>query len=180
MRTGSALLSPQRVLDAAHIQEWHFVIESGTGRTGHTIFPASERVGKKGRVFGVDVAKDALHMLEGIRRQYLVHHVDFVWMDVEAHDALPFSEIDRVLLVNTAWMLKRRGETFSRIREILADHGAIVVVDWRPDARHAVAPRWDFRVHPQELDVELAHLGLRAVLRADVSPWHFVRMYQAF
>ena len=107
MRAGSALLSAEKVLDIAGLEEGQVVLEVGPGRTGHMLFPAAERVGKHGRVFGLDMARDTLEMLEGLRRQYLVHHVDFLWMDIEGEHDVPLTEVDVVLVVKAGG--ERRG-----------------------------------------------------------------------
>ncbi|NBS67985.1 methyltransferase domain-containing protein [bacterium] len=180
MRAGSALLSAETLLDIAQLEEGHAVLDVGPGRTGHILFPAAQRVGGKGRVIGVDVSRDTLEMLEGLRRQYLVHQVDFLWMDVEGEHDLPVSDIDAVFVVNTTWMFKRHAGVFSRLAKSLGKKGKIIVVDWMPEGRHALAPRWDFRIDPRRLDVVLAHIGLRAIERVEVTPWHWVRVYQQF
>lgn len=180
MRSGSALLPTQDILNFARLEEGDVVLDVGPGRTGHILFPAAERVGKKGRVIGLDIARETLDMLEGMRRQYLVHHVDWLWMDVEGERNVPLREIDAVFVINTAWMFQRHAETFARLSRVLGEGGRVVVVDWVPECTHAVAPRWDFRINPERLDVALAHVGLRAVDRAQITPWHWGRVYQSF
>lgn len=180
MRAGSAFLPAQKVLDIAQLEDGQVVLEVGPGRTGHTLFPAAERVGKRGRVIGLDIARETLEMLEGLRRQYLVHHVDLMWMDVEGEHEIPVEGVDVVLIVNTAWMLRRHAPVFTRLARTLKEGGHVVVVDWHPMATHALAPRWDFRIDPERLDIVLAHAGLRAVERTQVTPWHWARVYQPF
>lgn len=180
MRAGSALLSSERVLDFAGLEEGETVLEIGPGRTGHVLFPAADRVGKRGHVFGLDISKENIGMLEGLRRQYLVHHVDFLWMDVEGEREVPVSGVDAVLMVNTVWMLKRHAETLLRLAKTLKEEGRLVIVDWQHEDAHALAPRWDFRIDPRRLDIALAHAGLRVVDRAQISPWHWGRIYRPF
>ncbi len=180
MRSGSALLSTQALLDIAQIELGHNVLDVGPGRTGHVLFQAAERVGKRGKVIGVDISQETLAMLEGLRRQYLLHHVDFLWMDVEGEHDIPVEDIDAIFLVNTAWMFKQHAEVFARLARSLKKEGKIIVVDWAPESAHALAPRWDFRIDPKRLDVVLAHVGLRAINRQEITPWHWVRIYQQF
>jgi ubiquinone/menaquinone biosynthesis C-methylase UbiE len=180
MRAGSAFLSAERILNIANLEQGQVVLDVGPGRTGHLLFPAADRVGKHGRVMGVDIAKETLEMLEGLRRQYLVHQVDLLWMDVEGEHDIPLQDIDVVFVVNTAWMFQRHGEVFARLARSLKEHGKIVVVDWLPKSTHALAPRWDFRIDPERLDRVLAHGGLRSVQAVQVTPWHWARVYQAF
>jgi len=89
MRAGSAFLPTEILLDIAGLEEGHTVLDIGPGRTGHVLFPAADRVGARGRAFGLDVVKETLEMLEGVRRQYLLHHVDLLWMDIEGEHDVP-------------------------------------------------------------------------------------------
>lgn len=180
MRAGSALLSAEKVLDIASLEEGQTVLEIGPGRTGHVLFPAADRVGRRGKVIGLDIARDTLEMLEGLRRQYLVHHVDFLWMDVEGEHEIPVMGVDVIFVVNTAWMFQRHADAFARLSRSLGEGGRLVVVDWTPATTHALAPRWDFRIDPERLDIMLAHAGLRAICRTSASPWHWARVYQPF
>ena len=180
MRAGSALLSPEALLELGAVASGAHVVEIGPGRTGHFLFPAARHVGEQGRVTGIDLHRDSLHMLEGLRRQYLVHNIDLLWADVE--DGLPLDEAsaDIVYLVNTAWLLQQPHRVFRDIYRVLRPRGRVVVVDWLPNTTHPLAPRWDFRLTPERLDIALAHLSLRTIGRSAPSPWHFGRVYESF
>lgn len=181
MRAGSAFLSSEALFNLVNLEEGETVLDVGPGRTGHIVFPAATRVGKHGRVIALDIARNTLAMLEGIRRQYLLHHVDFIWMDVEdpTHN-IPVQGVHVAFVVNTAWMFSRHSETFRKIADVLGEGGRIVVVDWLPESVHAMAPRWDFRLNPEKLDGALAHAGLRVIERVHITPWHFAHVYKPF
>jgi ubiquinone/menaquinone biosynthesis C-methylase UbiE len=180
MRSGSALLPVEAILNFADLEEGHVVLDIGPGRTGHVLFSAATRVGARGKVIGLDVVQETLHMLEGMRRQYTVHHIDLLWMDIEGIHDVPVENVDVVFVVNTAWMFKKHAEVFARLARSLGAEGKIVVVDWSPQSAHALAPRWDFCIDPEKLDIALAHRGLRAIKRNQITPFHWGRVYQAF
>src|SRR5688572_13500059 len=102
MRAGSALLSPEVLLEIGDIPAGSHIVEIGPGRTGHFLFPAARHVGEEGRVTGIDLHEDTLHMLEGLRRQYLVHNMDFLWADADEGIPLESASADAVYLINAA------------------------------------------------------------------------------
>jgi ubiquinone/menaquinone biosynthesis C-methylase UbiE len=176
---GSALLHPENILLAADVRPGMHVADFGVGRTGHLIFPAAQLVGEQGRVYGVDLLQDALRMLEGRRRQYLVHNLDLVHGDIE-QGGLPIPErsLDRIFLVHTLPVARRHEGVIAEMRRLLKAEGRIVVVDWRPDTRHPVAPHDDFRLHPNVVDVAFARQGCQACHRFVPSPSHWGRVYR--
>jgi ubiquinone/menaquinone biosynthesis C-methylase UbiE len=155
------------------------VADFGVGRTGHLIFPAAQLVGEQGKVYGVDLLKDALHMLEGRRRQYLVHNLDLIHGDIEQGGlAIPENSLDRVFLVHTLPVARRHTEVINEVRRLLKQDGRIVVIDWHPDATHPVAPGGDFRLHPNTVDLAFARQGCEACDAFVPSPSHWGRVYR--
>lgn len=178
---GSALLNAQQILAAAGVRPGMHVADFGVGRTGHLIFPAAQVVGEEGRVYGVDLLKDVLKMLEGRRRQYLVHNIDLVHGDIEAGNlAIPEASLDRVFLVHTLPVVRRHADAINEMRRLLKDGGQIVVIDWHPDAMHPVAPVEDFRLHPNEVDLAFARAGCEVCGKFSPSEAHWGRMYRLY
>jgi len=176
---GNALLNAKRILAATEVSSGMHVADFGVGRTGHLIFPAAEIVGEEGRVYGVDLVKDVLKMLEGRRRQYLVHNIDLIHGDIEAGDlAIPERSLDRVFLVHTLPIARRHAEIASEIRRLLKDDGRIVVIDWHPDTEHPVAPQDQFRLHPNQVDLAFARAGCDVCGQFSPSTAHWGRIYR--
>lgn len=176
---GSALLNAKQILAAAGVHPGMHVADFGVGRTGHLIFPAAQLVGEEGRVYGVDLLKEALKMLEGRRRQYLVHNLDLVHGDIEAGGLpIPEATLDRVFLVHTLPLTQRHNDVVSEIRRLLKADGRIIVIDWHPDASHPVAPPDQFRLHPNQVDLAFARSGCEACGQFFPSDAHWGRIYR--
>jgi ubiquinone/menaquinone biosynthesis C-methylase UbiE len=156
------------------------VADFGVGASGHLVFPAATRVGEDGRVYAIDLQKSALEMLEGRRRQYLVHNVDMVWGDFERAGGVPLPDesVDIAFLVNTLWILEDHLEAVKEIRRLLTPAGKIVVVDWAPATLHAVAPPKHMRLQPNVADVYFLSGGCALHEELRPSPWHWGRIYR--
>lgn len=177
--SGSALLNARAILAAAAVSPGMHVADFGVGRTGHLIFPAAQMVGEDGQVYGVDILSDALRMLEGRRRQYLVHNLDLVHGDIEAGDLdIPEQSLDRIFLVHTLPMARRHSEIIAEMRRLLKADGRVVVIDWQPTSNHPVAPATQFRLHPNTVDLAFATAGCEVCGEFAPSTAHWGRIYR--
>ncbi len=177
--SGNALLDAAAILHGLGIKSKMHLADFGVGRTGHLVFPAARIVGEHGRVYGIDIDRKTLDMLEGRRRQYLVHNLQLVHGDIE-QGGLDIKEhsLDKVFLVHTVGLIKRHPDLLNEIRRLLKEDGQLVVIDWRPEANHPVAPFDAFRVRPQELDQRLTNEGCVTCATFEPSPWHWGRVYE--
>ena len=176
--SGNALLDAAKILARAQVGRGMRVADFCVGRTGHLIFPAAALVGEDGRVYGVDLVNDVLQMLEGRRRQYLVHNLDLIHGDIEAGDLnIPAQSLDRIFLIHTLPVARRHADIAQEAKRVLKPDGQIVVVDWRPDTLHPVAPQVQFRLHPNVIDLAFAKAGCEVCDEFSPSPWHWGRKY---
>lgn len=176
---GNALLDANAILAAAEVGPGMRLADFGVGRTGHLVFPAAQLVGDKGRVYGVDINADALKMLEGRRRQYLVHNLDLVRGDIEAGDLdIPANSLDRVFLVHTLPVVKRHADIVTEMRRLLTEAGQVIVIDWLPNTRHPVAPHAQFRLHPNQVDLAFVQAGCEVCGHFAPSTAHWGRIYR--
>ncbi len=176
---GNALLHAEDILLATSVAPGMHVADFGVGRTGHLLFPAARIVGDQGKVYGVDIQSEVLQMIEGRRRQYLVHNIDLVQADFEYHDvAIPEHSLDRIFFVHTLAVAKHHRGVLGQIRRLLKPTGQVIVIDWHTQSSHPVAPRQEFRVHPNEIDLAFARGGCEVCGTFTPSPNHWGRMYQ--
>ncbi len=178
---GHALLDAISVLRQAGVQPGMHVADFGVGRTGHLIFPAARIVGDQGRVYGVDILKDALRMLEGRRRQYLVHNLDLLQADIEEGNVpIPESSLDRIFIVHTLGIAQKHDHVAREAFRLLKPNGRVIAIDWRPTTTHPVAPHEDFRVQPETIDICFMRQGCGPCLGFLPSPWHWGRIYRKY
>lgn len=178
---GHALLDAIRVLRQAGVQPGMRVADFGVGRTGHLVFPAARLVGEHGYVYGVDILKDALRMLEGRRRQYLVHNLDLLQADIEAGNVpIPENSLDRVFIVHMLGMAQKHDQVAREAFRLLKPEGQVIVIDWHPNTAHPVAPQEDFRVQPEVVDRCFMRQGCGPCSGFLPSPWHWGRMYRKY
>lgn len=176
---GNALLSADLLLRAAGVRPGMRVLDIGVGRSGHMVFPAASRVGAEGRVYGLDVDRQALSFLEGRRRQYIVHNIDFLYGDAQHPSGIPLDDnaVDVVFLVNMLWVLREPEEVLQEIERVLAPEGTVLVVEWHPETTHPVAPAVHLRIPIDAMDAAMVRSGNYRVQSFVPSRMHEGRMY---
>lgn len=152
---GNALLDAQAMIDIAQLRPGMRVADFGAGRTGHLVLPLARMIGDEGVVYAVDIHPEALSMLRGHRSLHTLPHLSVIRGDIErlgGIDGIAPQSLDRIFLVNTLWVTQRFASIVAEARRLLAPDGVILVVDWEPNTRHAVAPDVSLRVAPQAID----------------------------
>jgi ubiquinone/menaquinone biosynthesis C-methylase UbiE len=152
LRSGSELLNPFRVLERAGIRERMRVADIGCGALGHFVFPAAQLVGPKGKVFAVDILKEALEILERRAKDDQYTNIEYVWSDVDVYRAthIPEGEMDLTLLVNVLFLSENRSHLVKELARLTKRGGRMVVVDWKAQAT-GIGPSSSKRLAPDEV-----------------------------
>lgn len=177
---GSSLLNAQAMIDIAQLRPGMRVADFGAGRTGHLVLPLARTVGDEGAVYAVDIHPEALSMLRGHRSLHILPHLSVVRGDIERFGGVSGIEprsLDRIFLVNTLWMTRHFSSIVAEARRLLAPEGVIVVVDWEPGTRHAVAPQSSLRVTPQAIDRVFTDGGCAQCGEFQPGRHHWGRIY---
>ncbi|MBP9828360.1 methyltransferase domain-containing protein [Patescibacteria group bacterium] len=171
---GNALLHALQLLEVAHIGPGSRIADFGVGKSGHILFPASRLVGERGKVYGVDLSRENVQTLEGLRRQRLAHNIDLVWADMIEDDLpIPEGSLDAVFIVNTLWTLRGRAKLVRSALRYLRPGGSLVLVDWHPEREHPVAPLSALCIHPDEMVTAAMVAGCDSCHAFTPSPWHW-------
>jgi len=133
--TGKALLDAHQILSEAGLLSGMTVADLGSGTLGHFTFPAAHIVGEKGKVYAVDILKNALAGIESRARIESVHNVETVWGDLERADGvrIPNGTVDLALMVNVATLARKSSAVSAEVKRLLKTGGKLLAVDWKPE-----------------------------------------------
>lgn len=145
---GNALLHVDKLLAELGPLEGLCVAEFGPDRNGHLIFPMARVVGGEGHVYAVDLVPAVLEMIESKRAHEAYVNVSCVRGDFERMEgvAIPKGKLDAILLVNNLWCLKSIDGLLKEAKRLLKPDGHLVLVDWKKEAEHPVAPPVECRM----------------------------------
>lgn len=179
MRAGNALLDARAIMEALDVPPGAHVVDLGAGRTGHFALHAAEAVGVKGKVYAVDILRDALAMIASSSAMRGLHHVHTVWGDVERDHGVDVADasVDYAFLVHTLHALTAWEEAAREVRRMVRPGGRIVVIDWHPLTDHAVAGQVARRVAAEDADMLFSRAGCARCGAFAPSDAHWGRVY---
>lgn len=179
MRAGNALLDARAILAALDVPRGAHVADLGAGRTGHFALHAADVVGTKGRVYAVDILRDALAMITSSCALRGIAHVHTVWGDVERPHGVGLADasVDYAFFVHALHALTAWEDAAQEARRLVKPGGRIVVIDWHPLADHPVAGQVRRRVAPEEADVVFRRAGCDRYGAFAPSGAHWGRVY---
>lgn len=150
--TGSDLINPFRVLEEAGVRERMHVADFGCGFLGHYIFPAAQLVGPKGKVYAIDILRDALEMIDRKARSDSYTNITTVWSDIEVFRAahIPDGDLGLAILANNLGHLQHRHETVKEIARLVKRGGRVLVIEWKPVHTH-IGPSAEKRLSPHDV-----------------------------
>lgn len=159
---GNALLDVNLVLTKAQVQENMQVADLGCGGSGYFVFPAAIMVGKKGKVYAVDIMKTALGCISRRKKQENFNNIVPVWSNLETFKAtkIESNKIDIALLINTLYQSKKRVEIVREAARLIKKKGKLMVIEWK-NVTLPFGPPVEERVNKKQLKIAAERLGLR-------------------
>ncbi len=111
----------EKLIHIADIQKSDFILDVGCG-TGAVTKKISKKLGKKGKLIGIDISREALSIAKS---EIKYSNVDFIEMDAEKiYFSLKFS---KVISQFAAMFFTNPIKTLSSIRKLMAQEGMIVL-----------------------------------------------------
>jgi len=124
-------LNPQVLLERFGVSPGMYVADLGSG-PGFYVLATSKIIGDEGKVYAVDIQKEALsHLGEEARREGL-NNIETIWGDIEKEGGsrLPDHHFDVVIVSNTLFQAEDKEGLAKEAYRILKGKGRLLVVDW--------------------------------------------------
>ncbi len=124
---------PPEVMDALGVREGGVVADIGAS-TGYFTFHLAERVGRKGRVYGVDISRSDVERMQELARKH--HYSQVVPVLGDADDPkLPTGELDAILVVNSYHEFRQHEAMLQAMHRALKPGGRLGIIDREGEAR---------------------------------------------
>nr|MBA3612969.1 class I SAM-dependent methyltransferase [Nitrospirales bacterium] len=121
---------PKAVLESLNIRPGAHVADLGAGG-GYFTFRLAEEVGPTGKVYAVDIDRDALNVITQYSRVKGIANVEVV-QATESDPRLPEGHIDLIFICNTVHTLQNRLAYFRNVARYLRPNGRIAIIDYTP------------------------------------------------
>lgn len=168
-------VSPEKVIGILDLYPPMVVADFGCG-SGHYVIAAAKQVGKAGRVYAIDIQKEAL---ETVRSQAKLEHltnIETIWADLEMPEATRLREdsIDLVIISNILFQAENKNQICREALRILkSGSGRAVVIEWSKTDNGKIGPPAESRVFPEDVKKIFEEAGFIFIKEFDPGESHY-------
>jgi len=134
----------ERLVELANVREENNVLDAGTG-TGVAAFAAAQRVGRKGKVIGVDIGEQILDQACLKLDLGLPLNVSFFLGDME-HLEFPDESFDVVLSASSLFFLSDMQEGLKEWKRVLKRGGRVAISGYSESAFRPLSDLFEARI----------------------------------
>lgn len=162
------------ILQRLGLTENQQTAELGCGNFGFFVFPLAKLVGRKGRVYAVDVVKATLEEVKNRAIRENLPQIFVVWSNLEIFKAtkIETNSLDSALLVNVLYQSDKRTEIIREAIRLLKRGGRLLIVEWK-SVSLPLGPMPDKRVKLDSLKAAAPKLGLEIKEEFEAGPYHY-------
>lgn len=164
-------LTPDHLVRELSLKPGDVVADIGCGSGAYTVALAQE-VGDIGRVYAVDVHREALHTLAGSLEKQDIMNVEIIWADIEKRIPIDVYSLDAVVISNILFQLENKDEAMSRIVKLLKPGGLALVVDWS-HSHGGIGPSSSHVLSESQAEELAKKHGLRIQKRLFAGDYHY-------
>lgn len=171
---GNTLIKADAIMRHARIGDGNIVADLGCGATGYFVFMAARLVGKRGKVYAVDIQKTILETVARRVKVEQLSNIEIVWSNLEIFNATKIepASLDVGLLINTLYQSRKRAEIMRESIRLIKKDGRLVVVEWENTSLPFGPPAAE-RVNEQNLTAAAPKLGLALTEEFTAGPCHY-------
>ncbi|MCR4408281.1 MAG: methyltransferase domain-containing protein [Anaerolineae bacterium] len=159
---------PPRFLARLGLQQGQTVLDLGCG-PGFWTIPLAELVGPTGKVWALDVSQEMLDALAARNPPPQVHPLCAKLPTID----LPDDEVDLAWGAFVYHEVEPPQRLAVELRRVTKPDGRVIILEWRPDAKHDDGPPRAHRLSPRQLAGWLREAGFGKIAQT----WHDVDAY---
>lgn len=161
---------PTEVIELGKISAGMTVADIGTG-TGYFVPHLSSAVGPDGKVWALDLEQAMVDYVQKTVADEGLANVETKKIEATGPGV---SGVDRFLLVNTWHHISERADYAQKLNAALKPGGAVIIVDYAPDASLDHGPPPHMRLEAQRVASELKAGGLEPTVVDETLPRQYV------
>lgn len=170
-------INPQTVVAQMGLKTGQTAADFGSGAGFFTV-AAAKMVGNTGTVYAVDVQQSKLTATFSAAAQQGFNNVQIVQADLDQPiKGIADTSCDAVILASILHEVKNRDMLLKNAYRVLKSGGLLLAVEWKPE--HTLfGPSLDKRISEQQLEQELAAIGLHKVKSIPADSGHYSLLFK--
>jgi ubiquinone/menaquinone biosynthesis C-methylase UbiE len=170
-------INPQNVVAQMGLQNGQTVVDFGAG-SGFFAVAACKLVGNTGNVVALDVQQAKLTATFSAASQQGYKNLQIKLADLDKpFNDLPENSADAVIMASIIHEVGNRAVLLQNAYRLLKTGGLLLSVEWK--AEHTLfGPSLDKRIPEQELEQELAKIGMHKVKSIPADMYHYALVFK--
>ncbi len=166
-------LDPQVIVDKLKISPGMKIAHFGCG-AGHFTFPLAKKVGKKGRVYALDILEQKIENLKNQANLWGLKNIVAVKTNLEAEKSSQINKesVDWVVIINMLYQNDRKGSILKEAKRILKPKGKILLIEWGKN-NGFIGPAESMRISKKELIKKIQKYDLKVQEEIIAGDFHF-------
>lgn len=172
----ASFLDPRLIVAQLEISLRDRVADFGAGH-GYFTIPLAQKVGPEGKVYGIDIQKEALSVIRAKAQLHHLFHIEYVQGDLEQFGGskLKDENVDWVVICNLLFQLERKRIALEEAYRILRKGGHIVIIEWDIPEEHMhtaipFGPPPPTRISSSSLTQMLRETGFTVEEKTELAP----------
>lgn len=176
--SGGEFVSPEKAMRAFGLRPGMAVADFGSG-SGHFALGAARIVGSSGKVYAIDIQKDALASIKSRANLERMLQVDTVWSDLELSEGsrLPASSVDFVIISNILFQTDKKEGIIHEAARITRPGGGLGLIEW-DDTPFPAGPPASMRVSRDQIRTMAGQAGYRFEREFDAGARHYGLLFK--
>lgn len=130
-RGTGGFLHPGDIVGRLDIRPGMTVADFGAGG-GYFSIPAAHRVGENGKVYAIDVQKQAVDLIRSKANLEHLLNIETIWADLERPQGshLPDDAVDFIIVANILFQAEAKADVLAEARRVLRTGGHLAILEW--------------------------------------------------
>ncbi len=170
-------IKPQNVVAQMGLKTGQTVADFGSG-SGFFAIGAAKMVGNTGKVLAFDVQQSKLTAVYSAASQQGYKNIQIFQADLDKPlDEISESSCDAVIMASVLHEVSSREQLLKNAYKVLKTGGLLLAVEWK--AEHTIfGPALEKRIAEDQLEQELAKLGLHKVKSIPADMYHYAMVFK--
>lgn len=170
-------IKPQNVVAQMGLKTGQTVADFGSG-SGFFTIGAAQMVGNTGKVLAVDIQQSKLTATYSAASQQGYKNIQIVQADLDKPlTDIPDNSCDAVIMASVLHEVGNRDMLLKNAYKVLKTGGLLLAVEWK-DEHTIFGPALEKRISEEQLEQDLAKLGLHKVKSIPADMYHYAMVFQ--
>ncbi len=169
------ILNAEEVLKNINIKSGDVFLDAGCG-DGYISIAASKIVGKKGRVYAVDVYPESIETVKTKIKEDDLNNMEAVLADITKNIPINDDSVDHIMMANVLHGFIAENEVepvMDNINRIIRSGGIFSVVEFRKIENNP-GPPYNVKISPEQVTEILTQYGFDTIDTQKIGNFHYI------